>query len=131
MRRLRPPVTLLPEQLPFKDDEWMGEVFQGMCGFSVDAGDEGYEPTGGASAMTSIKILTMPGCAHCPEAKALAFKMKEEMPELEVEVIDVLEHPEVATKYQLMSAPGIVINDKLEWVGGVPKEEELRAKLKG
>jgi small redox-active disulfide protein 1 len=80
--------------------------------------------------MTSIKVLTIPGCAHCPEAKALAYKMKEEMPELEVEVIDVLKHPEVAARYQLMSAPGIVINDKLEYVGGVPKEEELRRKLK-
>lgn len=80
--------------------------------------------------MTSIKVLTMPGCAHCPEAKELAYKMKKEMPDLEVKVIDVSKHPEVAAKYQLMSAPGIVINDKLEYVGGVPKEEELREKLK-
>ncbi len=80
--------------------------------------------------MTNIKILTMPGCAHCPEAKELAFKMKEEMPDLMVEVIDVSKHPEVAVQYQLMSAPGIVVNDKLEWVGGVPKENDLREKLK-
>lgn len=81
--------------------------------------------------MANIKILTMPGCAHCPEAKELAYKMKEEMPELKVEVIDVSKHPDVAVKYQLMSAPGIVVNDKLEWAGGVPKEDELRAKLIG
>ncbi len=99
-----------------------------MCRFSAK---KGHEHLGGASAMTSIKVLTMPGCAHCPEAKELAFKMKEEMPELEVEVIDVSKHPEVAAKYQLMSAPGIVVNDKLEYVGGAPKEQDLREKLKG
>ncbi len=52
------------------------------------------------------------------------------MPDLEVEIIDVSQHPDVALKYSLMSAPGIVINDKLEYIGGVPKEEELREKLR-
>jgi len=33
-----------------------------------------------------------------------------------------------AAEYMLMSAPGIVINNKLEFTGGVT-EEQLRAKL--
>ena len=80
--------------------------------------------------MVNVKVLTMPGCAHCPEAKELVYRIKEDMPDLEVEIIDVSKHPEFAVKYSLMSAPGIVVNDKLEYIGGVPKEEELREKLK-
>lgn len=79
--------------------------------------------------MVNVKVLTMPGCAHCPEAKELVNRIKEDMPDLEVEIIDVSQHPEVALKYSLMSAPGIVINEKLEYIGGVPREEELREKL--
>ncbi|MEE8168853.1 MAG: thioredoxin family protein [Candidatus Hydrothermarchaeales archaeon] len=80
--------------------------------------------------MVNVKVLTMPGCAHCPEAKELVNRIKKDMPDLEVEIIDVSEHPEVALKYSLMSAPGIVINEELVYIGGVPKEEELRARLK-
>ncbi len=55
--------------------------------------------------------------------------MKGDTPNVEVEIIDVTEHPEVAQKHMLMSAPGIVIDGKLEYVGGVPSEEELRKKI--
>jgi len=78
--------------------------------------------------MIKVEFLTMPGCAHCASAKAIMEKIKPDYPEMEVETIDVAEHPEVSGKYMLMSAPGIVINGKLEFTGGVT-EEQLRAKL--
>lgn len=80
--------------------------------------------------MMKIELLTMPGCAHCAAAKVVMDKMKGEFPEMELEIIDVTEHPELSAKYMLMSAPGVVINGKLEFSGGV-KEDELREKLAG
>ncbi len=80
--------------------------------------------------MVKIEILTTPGCVHCAEAKRLIDKLKKDLPDLEVETIDVAEQPEVAQKYMLMSAPGIVIDGKLEYMGGVPKEDELRKKIR-
>ncbi len=56
-------------------------------------------------------------------------RIKWNYPELEIEVIDVIEHPEVVQKYALMSAPGIVIDGKLEFTG-FPKEDELRKKIR-
>jgi hypothetical protein len=40
----------------------------------------------------------------------------------------VTEQPEIVQKYPIMSAPGIVIDDKLEFTG-VPGREELKEKL--
>ncbi len=45
------------------------------------------------------------------------------------EVIDITKNPDILQKYQVMTAPGIVINEKLEFTG-VPNKEELKNKLK-
>jgi len=44
------------------------------------------------------------------------------------QVIDVTEKPEYLEKFPIFTAPGLVINDKLEFTG-IPKKEELIAKL--
>ncbi len=79
--------------------------------------------------MINIELLTMPGCAHCAVAKTIIDKLQKEMLDLNVSIIDVTEHPEIAQRYMLLSAPGIIINGKLEFSGGV-KEETLRKKIK-
>lgn len=78
--------------------------------------------------MIKLELLSMPGCTHCAAAKEVIEKIKGDYPEMDVEIIDVTEHPDVAQNYMLMSSPGIVINGKLEFTGGV-KESALRAKL--
>ena len=44
------------------------------------------------------------------------------------EVIDVTEKPEYLEKYPIFTAPGIVINEKLEFTG-LPKKEKLIEKI--
>ncbi len=73
--------------------------------------------------MAEVQILTTPGCGSCARVE----KMLDEM-NVKYEVVDITQHPEMLQKYQVMTAPGIVIDGKLEFTG-VPKEEELRAKL--
>ncbi len=46
------------------------------------------------------------------------------------ELIDVTEKPEYLEKYPIYTAPGIVINGKLEFTGA-PKKKELTEKLQG
>lgn len=79
--------------------------------------------------MIKLELLTMPGCVHCAAAKETVEKVKAGFPEMVVEIIDVTENPEVAQKYMLMSAPGVVINGKLEFTGGV-NAELLRKRLR-
>lgn len=78
--------------------------------------------------MIKVELLTMPDCAHCAAAKETIEKVKADFPEMEVEIIDVTENTEAAEKYMLMSAPGVVINGKLEFTGGVTLSD-LRKRL--
>lgn len=75
--------------------------------------------------MVSVQILTTPSCSGCATVEKMLDKMG-----VEYELIDVTEKPEILQKYFIMTAPGVVINDKLEFVG-VPKEQELAEKVKG
>lgn len=79
--------------------------------------------------MINIELLTMAGCDHCESAKVTLDKLQKELPGLKVSIIDMAEHPEAVQKYMLMTAPGIVINGRLEFSGGV-KEEALRKRVK-
>lgn len=70
-----------------------------------------------------VEILTTTGCANC----SVVEKMLDEM-NIPYEVIDITEKPEYLKKYPIFTAPGVVINGKLEFTG-VPKKKELAAKL--
>lgn len=74
--------------------------------------------------MARVLVLTTPGCGGC----AAVERMLEEF-DVEYEVIDVTEKPETLEKYPIMTAPGIVIDGKLKFVG-VPRKKELLEKLK-
>lgn len=78
--------------------------------------------------MTELLILSTPGCTHCASAKRAADAIKGDYPDLEIKEIDMTEEPDYAVKYSIMTAPGIVINGKLEFTGGVT-ENQLRKKL--
>ena len=70
-----------------------------------------------------IEILTTPGCTNCSVVEKMLDEMK-----LPYNIIDVTEKPEYLERYPIFTAPGIVINDKLEFVG-IPKKQELVKKL--
>ncbi|MBI2652049.1 thioredoxin family protein [Candidatus Woesearchaeota archaeon] len=72
--------------------------------------------------MVEVQILTTPGCSGCATVEKMLDKIK-----VKYAVIDVTKNPKILEKYPIMSAPGIVINGKLEFVG-VPKEDALRKK---
>ncbi len=59
----------------------------------------------------------------------LIEKAKTEVPDIEVEEIDVAANPAVAVKYRVMSTPAIAINGTLEFTG-VPREDALLARLR-
>ncbi|MFB5605706.1 MAG: glutaredoxin family protein [Nitrosarchaeum sp.] len=70
-----------------------------------------------------IEILTTPACSNC----SIVEKMLDEMG-MKYQIIDVTENPEYLQKYQIFTAPGIVIDNKLEFIG-VPSKKELAKKL--
>ena len=78
-----------------------------------------------------MQIVTSPGCQCCEDIKNYIKDVQKDFPDLEVEIIDVTtpQGQELAQKYTILAAPGIIINGKLEF-SGETKEEDLRKKLK-
>lgn len=77
-----------------------------------------------------MQIVTSPGCECCEDVKNYIKDVQKDFPDLEVEIIEVTtpKGQELVQKYTILSAPGIIINDKLEF-SGETKEEDLRKKL--
>lgn len=71
-----------------------------------------------------VEVLTTPDCSNCSSLE----KMLDEIG-VSYEVIDVTEKPEYLKKYPIFTAPGLVINEKLEFTG-IPKKEKLMEKLR-
>ncbi|MFY9299600.1 MAG: thioredoxin family protein [Candidatus Nitrosotenuis sp.] len=70
-----------------------------------------------------VEILTTPGCSNC----SVVEKMLDGMG-VSYDIIDVTEKPEYLQKYPIYTAPGVVINGKLEFTG-VPKKQQLIEKI--
>ena len=71
-----------------------------------------------------VEILTTPDCTNC----SILERMLNDIGVL-YEKIDVTEKPEYLKKYPIYTAPGLVLNGKLEFTG-VPKKEKLVEILK-
>jgi len=71
-----------------------------------------------------VEILTTPDCANC----SILEKMLNDIG-ISYEKIDVTEKPDYLQKYPIFTAPGLVLNGKLEFTG-IPRKEKLVEKLK-
>ena len=61
-----------------------------------------------------MQILDTPGCPSCIQAEKIIKRVKEENNlDYEIEVIDITKKPEILQNYQIMSAPGIVIDGEV------------------
>ena len=72
--------------------------------------------------MLTIKVLGS-GCANCKRVEQIARQAVEEM-SLEAEIIKVTEYPDIM-KYNIMSTPGLVVNEKIVSTGRIPTPAEV------
>lgn len=71
-----------------------------------------------------VEILTTPDCSNC----SILERMLDDMG-ISYDVIDMTKKPEYLQKYPIYTAPGLVLNGKLEFTG-IPKKTQLIEKLK-
>lgn len=72
--------------------------------------------------MLTIKVLGS-GCANCKRVAQIVHKVVDEM-SLEAEIIKVTEYPDIMA-YNIMSTPGLVINEKVVSTGRIPAPTEV------
>ncbi len=71
-----------------------------------------------------VEVLTTPDCSNCSVLEKMLLEIG-----ISYDVIDVTEKPEILKKYPIYTAPGLVINGKLEFTG-IPKKKELIEKFR-
>lgn len=70
-----------------------------------------------------IKVITAPGCIRCHDIMSMLDDMS-----IPFQTIDITCHPEYVQKYMIMTAPALVIDDRLAYVG-VPSYRRLKRML--
>jgi small redox-active disulfide protein 2 len=72
--------------------------------------------------MLTIKVLGS-GCANCKRLEQIARKVVEDM-SLQAEIVKVTDYKDIMA-YNVMSTPGLVINEKLVSYGRIPTPAEV------
>ena len=72
--------------------------------------------------MLTIKVLGS-GCANCKRVEQIARKVVEEL-SVEAEIIKVTDYNEISA-YNILSTPGLVINEKIVSSGRIPSPAEV------
>lgn len=72
--------------------------------------------------MLTIKILGS-GCPNCKRVEAIAHKAVEMMG-MQAEFIKVTDYNQIM-QYNILSTPGLVINEKLVCAGRIPNQSEV------
>ncbi|HID42455.1 MAG TPA: hypothetical protein EYP30_01550 [Archaeoglobaceae archaeon] len=70
-----------------------------------------------------IIVFVMPVCPHCAKVVEKVNQFAIENPLIRVKIVDVSRFPEFGNKYEVMSAPTVVINENIKLVS--PSEDEL------
>ncbi len=81
-----------------------------------------------------VQVFTTPSCPYCPRAVLLAFQMAIESDLVTADMVEVMEFPDLATRYQVMGVPRTVMNETVQIEGAVPEpmlmEEFAKLSLK-
>lgn len=72
--------------------------------------------------MLTIKVLG-PGCANCKRLEQIATKVVSDL-EVEAQIIKITDYNDIMS-YDILSTPGLVINDKVVSYGRIPSPAEV------
>jgi small redox-active disulfide protein 2 len=72
--------------------------------------------------MLTIKVLG-PGCDNCKKLEAVTRQVIDQMA-IEAEIIKVTEYSAIMS-YNILSTPGLVINEKVVAAGRIPSPAEI------
>ena len=81
-----------------------------------------------------MQVFVTPTCPYCPMAVVLAHQMAIASPMVRADMVEAMEFPHLAIKYQVMGVPRTVINETVHLEGAAPEPmvlEKLQEALAG
>lgn len=77
-----------------------------------------------------IQVFAMPTCPYCPHVVRTAHQFAIESGFVKSDAVESAEFPQLVQKYNVMSVPKTVINEKVQFVGAMPEEQFFGQVLK-
>jgi len=71
---------------------------------------------------TRIQVFVTPSCPYCPRMVLMAHQFAMVNGRIHADMIEALEFPDLATKYEVLAVPRTVVNDKYAVNGLLPEQ---------
>ena len=79
---------------------------------------------------TYIQVFVTPTCPYCMGAVQLAHRISVENENVTGAMVEATEFPHLAGKYQVMGVPKTVVNETIQFEGGLPEDQFVDQVLK-
>ncbi len=74
----------------------------------------------------TIQVFVTPTCPYCPKAVRTAHRFAMLNSNITGEMVEAVEFPDWANKWNVMSVPHILINEEVQFIGAYPDEQYIK-----
>jgi glutaredoxin-like protein len=103
-------------------------AIQSVAAGRPELSDATLRVVAGIQKPVHIQVFVTPTCPYCPQAVMLAHQLAIASPLIRADMVEAMEFPHLAVKYQVMGVPRTVINETVHIEGAAP-ESHVVAKL--
>lgn len=103
-------------------------AIQSVAAGKPELSDATLRVLAGVQKPVHIQVFVTPTCPYCPQAVMLAHQMAIASPMVRADMVEAIEFPHLAMKYEVMGVPRTVINETVHIEGAAP-ESMVVAKL--
>ena len=96
-------------------------AFRTVAAGEPELSEEGKKFLAGIDQPLHIQVFVTPTCPYCPHAVTLAHQMAIASPHVRADMVEAMEFPHLAVKYQVMGVPRTVINETVHLEGAAPE----------
>jgi len=103
-------------------------AIQSVAAGKPELSDATLRTVAGIQKPVHIQVFVTPTCPYCPQAVMLAHQLAIASPLIRADMVEAMEFPHLAVRYQVMGVPRTVINETVHIEGAAP-ESHVVAKL--
>ena len=101
-------------------------VSKGISGLT----DETKEALKKLKEPVNIQVFITLTCPYCPKAVEMSHRLAMESDLITAEMVESSEFPLLVQKYNVMSVPRVIINDKVDFEGALPEKDFVENLMK-